>query len=492
MWVNEEHIKPYVPKSVRVTFCLPNLPPIGSTDMTPRSSTCRHSAPFPPLVRARFMGWGLPLLLVALFAGCQTAEPIGTDAQRPYLWEELPTHPDFVWHRHSADSATVLLRLQDHEPLHLREGRNEPFRFALTLELYIEPLEWPGDGDDGPDAGTASLVKFSWEDVAQEGREELIGRFTFALGMGRYRIVHVLKDVHRGSQVVGSTLLDGWSLDAPARLMAFDTRTGQPAWNQQLAGGTSAGILVPPDLAHSDWTRDFLPPVDSFPSAPFLDRKVPEMRFPDPEERQTPKDIAGAAVALPPGNWDGWNVITWDAAPGIHRWVEEGGNRPLVLAARRPHFPEMRDLEEMTQATRYIATRDEYRSMQDARDPKQALDAFWLQFASNAEEARTLIRTYYGRVRDANHHFSGLKEGWRTDRGMVYVVMGHPDRTRRDRYGETWIYGEEGDINALIFRFSKQSFGDEFNHFTLERYPGFRSPWEAMVSSWRRGKIRKR
>lgn len=492
MWVNEEHILPYVPKSIRVTFCLPNLPPIGSTHMTHRPSFRRRIALLPDPIRVRSARWGLVLGLVVLLSGCQTTEPIGTDAQRPYLWEELPTHPDFVWHRHSVDSATVLLRLPDHEPLHLREGRDEPFRFALTLDLYIEPLEWPGDADDGAEAGTASLVKFNWEDVAQEGRDELIGRFTFALGTGRYRIVHVLKDVHRGSQVVGSTLLDGWSPDAPARLMAFDTRTGQPAWNQQLAAGTAAGLLLPPDLARMDWMRDHLPPVDSFPSAPFLDRKVPEMRFPEPVERQTPIDLERTGVVLPPGNWEGWSVITWDAEPGIHRWVGEGANRPMVIAARRAHFPEMRDLEEMMQATRYIATRDEYQSMRDARDPKQALDGFWLQFASNAEEARTLIRTYYGRVRDANHHFSGLREGWRTDRGMVYVVMGHPDRTRRDRYGETWIYGEEGDINALIFRFSKKAFGDEFNHFTLERYPGFRSPWEAMVSSWRRGKIRKR
>ena len=87
---------------------------------------------------------------------------------------------------------------------------------------------------------------------------------------------------------------------------------------------------------------------------------------------------------------------------------------------------------------------------------------------------------------------SRWKEGWSTDRGMVYVVFGHPDRTRTDRYGETWIFGEEGDVNALIFRFSNRASGDDFNVYQLERYPGFRSPWEAMVSSWRRGKIRRR
>ncbi len=75
---------------------------------------------------------------------------------------------------------------------------------------------------------------------------------------------------------------------------------------------------------------------------------------------------------------------------------------------------------------------------------------------------------------------------------MVHMVFGHADRVRRDFQGETWVYGEEGDVNALIFRFSRNDNGDDFNRYDLERYPGFRSPWEAMVSSWRRGKVRNR
>ena len=162
------------------------------------------------------------------------------------------------------------------------------------------------------------------------------------------------------------------------------------------------------------------------------------------------------------------------------------------MAARRAHFPEMRDLDEMIRATRFIAKRQEYQSMREARDPKRALDEFWLDFTDDADASRRLIATYYGRVHEANVHFSGLKEGWCTDRGMVHIIFGHADRIRRDRFGETWIYGDEGDVNSLVFRFSRQDRGDDFNAFELERYPGFRSPWEAMVGSWRRGKVRKR
>lgn len=433
------------------------------------------------------------LLLTMLFQGCQTTSTLGTDAQRPYQWEDLPHHPSYAWHRHRSDSATVLVRLAAHEPLHLRENRDLPFRHALQLTLLIQPIELPG-GDTLDLADRNTQVDFRWEGEADPDLGHLNARFAFPLSPGRYRITHTLIDLHRGAQVTGALLMDAWMPDAPVRTFAFNTNTGEPAWDMQLPAGEEVGLLIPPDLSTLAWAHAALPPVDTFPSAPFLDRTPALIEFPEAGAARVPVPAERQGVQLPPGNWSGWGLLTWRAEPGVHRWSPHDVDRPreVILPARRAHFPMMRDVEEMIRATRYIATRDEYRAMREARDPKKGLDAFWLQFAGSAEEARVLIRTYYGRVHEANVHFSGVREGWLTDRGMVYIVFGHPDRTRRDRYGETWIYGEEGDVNALIFRFSKRSAGDDFNVYELERYPGFRSPWEAMVSSWRRGKIRRR
>ena len=384
----------------------------------------------------------------------------------------------------------MFVKLPAHEPLHLRENRNQPFGYSLQLDLAIQPLD---------DASADSVWNnqqwrrsFEWTGKADPNQSELTARFSFPLAPGRYRVVQSLSDVHRGAVVRSASLLDGRSADAPARSMPFDPVTGQPAWDGQLVAGQLAGILVPPDLKDILWKYAALPPVDSFPSAPFLDRSPRPITFPEAIEAKMPSPVDPGLVNLPPGDWTGWGMLIWDAAPGLHQWTAAGSTRHITLPARRSHFPAMRDVPEMIRATRYIATRDEYRTMRKARNPKVALDNFWLKFAGRPQEARALIRTYYGRVRDANVFFSGLKEGWCTDRGMVYVVFGHPDRTRRDRYGETWIYGEEGDVNALIFRYSNRVSGDDFNAYELERYPGFRSPWEAMVSSWRRGKIRRR
>ena len=432
--------------------------------------------------------WCLALLAGS---GCSSPERLGSNAQKPYLWESLPHHPQLAWHRHTVDSAALYVRIPAFEPLHLREGADAPFQFSLDIELVVEALEWPGQDNTEPPA--TLLHRFQWRAPAEAQRTALLERFVFPLPVGRYRIVHTVRDRNRGSDVTGVTLMDAWSSDAPVRCLAVNLETGEPAWEHALPTDTRAGWLVPPDLMTLPLSHAHLHPVDSFPSAPFLDRKRSALLFPDSTgtelaRRLTPSDGA----MLPPGTWTGWGLVEWTASPGLHRWIPQAQPRPWLMAARRPHFPVMRDVDEMIRATRYIATRQEYQTMREARDPKRALEEFWLGLTDGPQDARRLIATYYGRIRDANVHFSGMKEGWCTDRGMVYTVFGHADRVRRDRAGETWVYGEEGDVNALVFRFTAVDRGDDFNAFELERYPGFRSPWEAMVSSWRRGKVRQR
>lgn len=429
--------------------------------------------------------------MVILCDGCTSSAPLGSNAQKPYLWEPLPHHPQMAWHRHRIDSAALYLKVPAHEPLHLRTDGEAPFGFSLEIELLAQPLEWPEA--ESSEAPPVAVHRFQWQERAEPGRNALVQRFVFPLPMGRYRIVHTVRDRHRGSDVTGATLLDAWSEQAPVRRLAVDLDTGEPAWEHALPRGANAALLVPADFGDELFRHAHLPPVDSFPSAPFLDRNPSVLQFPEGDTPTMPIPAeTGGSERLPEGNWKGWKMLKWTADPGVHRWLPATGNRPSLVASRRPHFPVMRDLDEMIRATRYISTRKEYVALRESRDPKMALDEFWLGFCDGPETARALIKSYYGRVREANVHFSGLKEGWCTDRGMVHILFGHADRIRRDRGGETWIYGEEGDVNSLVFRFNARDLGDDFNHLQLERYPGFRSPWEAMVSSWRRGKVRKR
>ena len=114
----------------------------------------------------------------------------------------------------------------------------------------------------------------------------------------------------------------------------------------------------------------------------------------------------------------------------------QGSNLTLRFHGRSKNFPALFSAEDLISPLRYIASRTEFQKLQQAEHPKMALDEFWLACGGSPEATRGLLQTYYDRVEEANLSFSGLTEGLRTDRGMVHIVFGVPQRIRRDSWNE--------------------------------------------------------
>ncbi len=143
----------------------------------------------------------------------------------------------------------------------------------------------------------------------------------------------------------------------------------------------------------------------------------------------------------------------------------------------------------MIQATRYIMAKKEFDKCNDNPNKKEAIDYFWLDIAGNNERAKELIRKYYLRVQDANQKFTSYQEGWKTDRGMIYIVFGKPTNIQKRENGELWTFGFEGNPMALQFAFVKiiNPFTD--NDFYLERSEEYKERWYQAVDMWRQGRI---
>jgi len=152
-------------------------------------------------------------------------------------------------------------------------------------------------------------------------------------------------------------------------------------------------------------------------------------------------------------------------------------------------FPGVSNTREMIQCTRYIMSKDEYDKCLFAEDQKAAIDKFWLGIGGSQERARELLRKYYSRVKEANKHYSSYLPGWKTDRGMIYVVMGQPYSTFSGKDSETWVYGTEANPSALRFVFSKSKTARTENDFVLERSPFYRDPFHMAVEYWRQGLV---
>jgi GWxTD domain-containing protein len=138
---------------------------------------------------------------------------------------------------------------------------------------------------------------------------------------------------------------------------------------------------------------------------------------------------------------------------------------------------------------RYITTKQEYSEMVMKENKKLAIDDFWLKITGTTERGKKVIKKFYTRVQLANKNFSSYKEGWKSDRGMVYIIYGPPDVVYKNNFSESWIYGEEGNLISLNFTFVKIRNPFTDNDFSLDRSPIYKNSWYLAVDAWRQGII---
>lgn len=151
-------------------------------------------------------------------------------------------------------------------------------------------------------------------------------------------------------------------------------------------------------------------------------------------------------------------------------------------------FPEIKKAEDMITPLRFITSKQEYEELNNSTNKKASIEKFWMNSTGNQDRAKEIIRKYYNRVQDANYYFTSYLEGWKTDRGMVYLIYGSPNVIYRTLTSETWIYGEENNINSLSYSFSKVNNPFTNNDYTLERSVVYKQSWYTAVDIWREGR----
>jgi GWxTD domain-containing protein len=149
-------------------------------------------------------------------------------------------------------------------------------------------------------------------------------------------------------------------------------------------------------------------------------------------------------------------------------------------------FPKVTMHSLMCESLRYITSSKEFRILKSYDIPKLAVDSFWIVNSGRPDLATELIRKYYQRVETANRLYTSFTEGWKTDRGMIFIVMGKPSKVFRGFDQEVWIYGEYDDPRALKFYFNKAQNPFTDNDYVLARNQYYKSIWYQNVQLWRR------
>jgi GWxTD domain-containing protein len=152
-------------------------------------------------------------------------------------------------------------------------------------------------------------------------------------------------------------------------------------------------------------------------------------------------------------------------------------------------YPKVSEAPLMIPPLEYLTTTDEFRNIQKGINKKLAVDNYWLNLTNNVDMARELIRIYYNRFYYANLYFTSYKEGWKTDRGMIYMIFGPPSFITKTPLSEIWEYHDRRKVNIFNITFLKSFSPFSENHYIMQRGDSYTTVWRDAVESWHSGKI---
>lgn len=160
----------------------------------------------------------------------------------------------------------------------------------------------------------------------------------------------------------------------------------------------------------------------------------------------------------------------------------------LTLFRFEKNYPRITTADALVEPLRYLTTGEEYKTLNTAKDKKVAVDDFWLDRCGSRERAKEIIRLYYGRVEDANRKYASYIEGWKTDRGMIYIIFGTPKYVDKTNDSETWFYGDRYSSQSVRFDFLKVNNPFSDNDYYLQRLGSYKPKWHLAVDAWRSGR----
>ncbi|MFC2120448.1 GWxTD domain-containing protein [Bacteroidota bacterium] len=168
--------------------------------------------------------------------------------------------------------------------------------------------------------------------------------------------------------------------------------------------------------------------------------------------------------------------------------IDSTGSDGILTGFFGQKYPEINTLKQMIGPIKYIGTEEDYLKILNATNKKLAIDNFWLKISGSTDMARELIRIYYNRCLFANYYFTDISEGWKSDRGMIYMIFGNPEKITRMNSEEIWSYKKTPESENPVFHFNKTENYYSNNVFLLIRDEKYRNVWEKAIESWRRGK----
>lgn len=422
----------------------------------------------------RRSGYGLILIIFFLtaFWGCTTSKGYQTsDVSYAYKANELAPRPEFVVHHINEVLTQVHYRINSQDLLYMRSSEDNRYRSDFSIRYELIP--------SFEDISILDSGYIHVEDISDSPPlKALVGKFDLNTdhgAMNRFVLRLVMTDNNRQVEFQNFIRIDKVSRLSANYFLLTDT-IGNVIFKNHIATRTPFRLSYSGGRADkyyvSYYSRNFpvaLPPYSSANDDSF--ELKPDTTFEVPAGQPLAFDDRGFYhFRIDTSGWDGFTVYSF-----------------------YDEFPFIAKTWHLAPPLRYLTTKKEYDNLMELiDDPKKlklAVDDFWLNRTGSVERSRVMVEAFYRRVQEANIYFSSYLEGWKSDRGIIYIVYGPPNKVYRSSAGESWIYGDENSSLSYYFNFVrvKNPFTD--NDFALNRMPAYRYGWGQAIESWRNGHI---
>jgi GWxTD domain-containing protein len=415
------------------------------------------------------------VILLFLFSGCSIQRPTKISSEEEvaavYNPSEITLNTEYKVYHNSDTRSTLYIRLFPIELLFNQANEDAEFMARVALDMQVYELSREDDGREKIDSASIEIT-LGKEDMNQSA---FFSSLILPLQLGKSYLLELRsRDQLRGSFGLKYLYVDKTDDQSAQNFNVVNAANGTPKFRNYFLDGEVFRLLH----KHGDFDTlyiDVLKEGGDYPKPP----------------------VAVASPSIYPYLVDTTLIVSYSETriytlPGagvFHLRYDTTRQEGLTLMNMGNRFPQVRTEDGLLEPLYYIATNSEYDQLRRSSNTKLAVDDFWLNRNSSMERSRELIRIYYNRVVYSNIYFTSDREGWRTDRGMVYVLFGPPDRMLDVGSYQIWYYISSRRNKVIQFKFLRKPTIYTNDHFIWEKDFETMGYWNEAVRTWRKGTI---
>ena len=413
------------------------------------------------LTMSRYNFFRLVLLLCApLYFSCSSSKKLSEDQ---FGSNEFYFNPLVNLIHTSNDTSRIFLKFDADQLLYSRKSTHENFSAQLDVQITIQKEK------EEPDT-----LHFKFNPPQMQESGEWRKEIPLPIAFGKTEVVVVLKDLNRRALHEKKFVFLKNEEPSAYDILVTSNSTNTPIYDRYLVTG---------DTIHLDFPR--FKNSEKAPAKIFALSQIPNL---------PPPAFSNNSPVIPDSS--SFSSINLKFDGSRYHFIAE--NKSYLFLTKNSadlylyshgEFPTTTALKDLISPLRYITSKSEFEYIYNVRDPYTSFCNFWKDCGGSEEKAKELISIFFRRVNTANTYFSTTVPGWRTDRGMIYIIYGKPTRVENIGFSERWIYGDEtipGSF-SFLFRYKKDDFSN--NVLILQRDGLYRNSWEQAVNTWRQGRV---